>query len=271
MQLEVLSRTPGKDSALPIENAETNNEGSGKQENDGLTSDQPNELSIRSLIAREEFDKARMLIGKLQDGTQKTQLTEQLNIKEAISLVKKGDLLEAQSLAESLTQVGSILQVYPVIVERYATDKDQTGASAAVHQAMKQLKNVGPANATSFGLPVDYVRSANAGDALLWSLGKLAKAVVPVDGLLAAEVVDEMVARANATQIDTTQGRTGFESDVFTKLSAKDEIRARGAAENFKARLQRIVALAAVYQWKAKELEKVSQDKAVRARRPTSQ
>ena len=262
MQLEALSRTPGTDASLPTQsNEEADKERFRKQDNDALNNDQPNDLSIASLIAREDFDKARILIGKLPDGARKAQLTEQLNTKEAISLVKKGDLTGSQSLAERLTQIGSMLQVYPVIVERYVTDKDQIGASAAVHQAMKQLKSAGPtpANATSFGLPASYVRSANESDALLWSLGKLAKAVVPVDSLLASEIVDEMVVRANAIQIDTTQGRTGFESDVFTKLAAKDEIRARSAAENLKDRLQRIVALTAIYQWKAKALEKESQ------------
>lgn len=273
MRLEALSRTPGKDASLPTQsNEEAERERFRKQDNDALNSNEPNELSIRSVIAREEFDKARTLIGKLPDGAGKAQLTEQLDTKEAISLVKKGDLTGAQSLAERLTQIGSMLQVYPVIVEWYVTDKDQIGASAAVRQAIKQLKSAkpAPANATSFGLPASYVRSANEGDALLWSLGKLAKAVVPVDSLLAAEIVDEMVMRANAIQIDSTQGRTGFESDVFTQLTAKDEIRARSAAENFKARLQRIVALAAIYQWKAKQLANPNLDKTGRIDTQTS-
>jgi hypothetical protein len=273
MQLEALSRTPGKDASLPTQsNEEADKERFRKQDNDALNSDEPNELSIRSVIAREDFDKARTLIGKLPDGERKTQLTEQLNTREAISLGKKGDLAGAQSLAERLTQIVSMLQVYPVIVERYVTDKDHLGASAAGRQAMKQLKSAGPtpANATSFGLPASYARTANESDVLLWSLGKLAKAVVPVDGLLASEIIDEMVVRANAIKIDTNQGRTGFESDVFSKLTAQDEVRARSAAENLKDRLQRIVALAAIYQWKAKELEKATQDKAARAKETTT-
>jgi hypothetical protein len=82
--------------------------------------------------------------------------------------------------------------------------------------------------------------------------------------LFASEVVDEMVDAANRSEIDTKQGRTGFDSDVFSKLAAKDEIRARSAAENLNDRLRRLVALAAIYQWKAKQLEKQAQDKAVR-------
>jgi hypothetical protein len=273
MELEAMSRTPGKDASLPTQsNEEADKERLRKKDNEALTSNEPNDLSIRSVIAREEFDKARSLIGKLPDGERKAQFTEQLNTKEAISLVKKCDLLGAQSLAERLTQTGSMLQVYPLIVQGYATDKDQIGASAAVHQAIKQLESPGPkpASAPSFGLPASFVRSAHESDAVLLSLGKLAKAVVPVDSLLASEVVDEMVVRANGIEIDTKQGRTGFDNDVFTKLAAKDEIRARSAAENFKDRLQRIVALAAIYQWKAKALEKVTQNRTVRADPRTS-
>jgi hypothetical protein len=164
-----------------------------------------------------------------------------------------------------------MLQVYPLIVQRYAANEDQIGASAAVHQAMKELKSVGAKpGAPSFGMPASFMLSAHESDPVLWSLGKLAKAVVPVDSLLASEVVDEIVVRANGSETDTKQGRIGFDNDVFTKLASKDEIRARSAAENFKDRLRRIVTLAAIYQWKAKALEKATQNKAVRANARTS-
>ena len=94
---------------------------------------------------------------------------------------------------------------------------------------------------------------------------------MPVDSLLASEVVDEMVERANGSEMDTTLGRTGIDNDIFYQLAAKDEIRARTAAENLKDRLRRIVALAAIYQWKAKELETASQDKATLTVRQPSQ
>ena len=270
MQLEALSRTPGKDASLPTQSyEEADKERFRKRDNDALNSNEPNDLSIGSVIAREDFETARKLISKLPDGERKAAFTEQLNTKEAISLVKKGDLLGAQSLAERLTKTGSMLQVYPLIVQRYAANKDQIGASAAVHQAMRQLKNTDskPAGAPPFGMPASFAPSGSEIDPVLSSLGKLAKAVLPVDSLLASEVVDEMVVRANGSQIDTKQGRTGFDNDVFNKLAAKDEIRARSAAENFKDPLRRIVSLAAIYQWKAKQLP---QEKAVRADPRTS-
>jgi len=276
MQLEALSRTPGKDASLPTQSyEEADKERFRKRDNDALNSNEPNDLSIGSLIAREDFETARKLISKLPDGERKTGFTEQVNTREALSLAKKGDLVGAQSLAERLTRVGSMLQVYPLIVQRYAANKDQVGASAAVHQAVRQLKNADTKSAAAstqpFGMPASFAPSASEIDPVLSGLAKLAKAVLPVDSLLASEVVDEMVLKANGSQIDTNQGRTGIDSDVFNKLAAKDEIRARSAAENFKDRLRRIVALAAIYQWKAKALENETQNKAARTDRQTSQ
>lgn len=267
MQLEALSRTPGKDASLPTQSyEEADKERFRKKDNDALNSDEPSDLSIGSVIAREDFATARKLIGKLQEGERKEQFTEQLNTKEAISLANKGDLLGAQSLAVRLTNAGSMMQVYPLIVRRYAANKDQAGASAAAHQAMRQLKNTNskPSGAPSFGRPASFMLSTHEIDLALSSLSNLAKALLLVDSLLASEVLDEMVEVANRSEIDTKQGRTGFDSDVFSKLAAKDEIRARSAAENLKDHLRRLVALAAIYQWKAKELERQEQGKAVR-------
>ena len=273
MQLEALSRTPGKEASLPTQSyEEADKERLRKKDNDALNSDEPNDLSIGSLIEREDFDDARKLIGKLPDGERKAAFIERVNTQEAISLVRKGEMFAAQGLAEKLTQRSSMLQVYPLIVQRYATNKDQVGASTSVNQAMKQLKSASskPTITPRFGVPKSDAFSPNESDSLLWSLGKLAKAVMPVDSFLASEVVDEMVVRANGVEIDTKQGRTGFDSEVFTKLAAQDEIRALSAAESFKDRLQRLVALAAIYQWKAKELVRKIENKAARTVRQTS-
>lgn len=259
MQLEALSRTPGKDASLPAKsNQELDQEVLRKKQTEALNSTEPNEQSIDSAILREEFDAARKLIDKLPDGARKTELTERVNSKEAISLAGKGDLLGAQNLAERLTLVGSILQVYPVIVQGHAANKDQTAASGAVHQAMRQLKtaNTKPVSVSPpSGMPAELAPTASERDGTLSTLGKLAQAILPIDSLLAAEIVDDMVVRANSSQIDTTQGRTGIDSQIFKNLASKDEVRARSAAENFKDRLRRVVALAAIYQWKAKQLE----------------
>ena len=265
MQLEALSRTPGKDASLPTKNnEELDREMFRERQTNALNSTEPNEQSIDSMIVRQDFETARKLIAKLPDGERKNQFTEQVNTKEAISLAKKGDLLGARNMAERLVSVGSILQVYPLIVEGYAKNKDQVAASAVVHQAMQALKNVNTRQAPAgaqFGMPSEFAPTASERDGILSTLGKLANAVLPIDTLLGAEIVDDLVVRANASQIDTSQGRTGIDSALFKTLASKDEVRARSAAENFKDRLRHIVAFAAIYQWKAKALEQGSQKK----------
>lgn len=151
--------------------------------------------------------------------------------------------------------------VYPVLVQSFTSNTDQAATSAVVHQAIRQIKNANTKPASTqttppFGVPPSFAASIGTIDPVLSTLGRLARAITPLNSLLAAEVVDEMVVTANRSQMDTKQGRTGFDSDVFTMLASKDEVRARSAAENFKDPLRRIVALASIYKWKAKAFEK---------------
>ena len=240
MQLEAASRTPGKDASLPTKSSEElDKELMRKREAEALNSATPNEYIIGTIIGRGDFELARKAIDKLPDGERKAQLMERVNVKEAISLARKRDLLAAQNVATRLTTANSIRQVYPVIIQAYANNKDQAAASAAANEAVKQLERV----------------NKKSSEAVLVTLGELAAAVLTVDTLLAAEIVDDIVAKANRTPMDTTQGRTSIDGKLFSTLASKDDVRARSAAQSFKDRLQRIVALAAVYQWKAKELD----------------
>lgn len=259
LQLEPLSRTPGKDATLPTKTNEAlDQETLRKRETEALNSTAPSEHAIASMIVHDEFESARKLIGKLPDGDPKSHLMEQVNTNEAISRAKKRDLLTAQTLAERLTTIGSILKVYPIIVEGHAANKDAVSATATVHQAIKQLKNVNAkpsSDAKQFGMPGEFAPKSSERDGTLSTLSELAKALLPIDTLLAAEIVDDVVVTANRSSIDTTQGRTGIDSALFRSLAARDAVRARSAAESFKDRLRRTVALAAIYQWKAKELD----------------
>src|SRR5205085_10329146 len=93
-------------------------------------------------------------------------------------------------------------------------------------------------------------------DPVLLSLSKLAKAVLPINESLAFEVLDEAVRTANVSEMDTGQGRTGFDADLFKQFAAKNDARTRQAAETFKDPLRRIVALAAIYEQQAMQLMK---------------
>lgn len=254
--LESDSRRPGEKSSLPYKsNEELRKERYEKRVKEALDNGQPDELTINSAISRDDFDKARKLIDKLPDGAQKTQFIEDINTREAISLATKGDTLSAESLAEKLSKAVSVLQVYPLIINKCVAKKDNQCATTAFYQALRQLKNadVTP-NTPPAGIPASVVATGKEFDPVLSSLGKLAKAVLPVNDEFAFQALDEMVQAANRSELDTSQGRTGFEADVFKLIAAKNEPRAQQAALNLKDELRQIVALATIDQWKAKEL-----------------
>jgi tetratricopeptide (TPR) repeat protein len=251
--LEQRSRKPGGDGAPGPESVDEMYEAY-RSKNDqriksAVDSDQPDEGVIHLAISRGDFAKARKMIDKLADGPQKTQLIELVNAREALSLVAKGDILGADTLAERLTNATSILQVYPQIIKQCVADKDQACADTSVRQAMTQLRRADTSlPAPPAGIPASAMASNRELDPVLLSLSRFAKAIASVNEVLALEVLDEMVLAANRSQVDTGQGHTGFESDVFKILAQKNEVRTRQAATDLKDRLQRIVALATIYQ-----------------------
>jgi len=256
LKVEVLSRRPGEDATLPKGNIETlYKDRYEKRVKDALDSDKPDSLSIHSAISRGDFAQARRMIDKLGNGTQKAQLVESVNTAEAISLATKGDLTKAGQLAQQLNAAVSIMRVYPVIVNQCVAKKDQTCAANSIYHALKQLKdatNVPPPPPE--GVPASFMPTSQEFDPVALSLCKLAKAVAPLDGMLALNVLDEMVQAANRSDVDTTQGRTGLEIDVFKKLADVDEVRVHQAASGLKQRLPRVVALAVLGQWRAQQL-----------------
>jgi hypothetical protein len=237
LELEKLSRRPGDSGALPRAGGEeTSATRYADQIKNALDSRQPDDLTIHFATSRGDFETARKLIELLPDGERKSQLVEHLNTREAMSLAAKGDLPEADRLAQQLKHAHSILQVYPAMIGKCVAAKDPACASNLTYQAMKQLKR------------------AEDRDTVPLSLSRLAKSVAPVNELLALEVLDEAVQAANSSDVDTRQGSVGFELEVFRMLSPKNEGRVHQAATNLKDRLQKITALATIYRWKAKEL-----------------
>ena len=220
-----------------------------------LESDQPDAMVIQRVISRGDFSKARKLIDKLADGPQKAELVEMLNAQLAISLANKDDIPGAQKLAESLEKAASILRVFPVIAGKCAAKNDEVCARDSVNQAVRQLKK---ADVTPFapppGLPASFLGTKRDFDPVLTSVGSLALAVISLKDELALDVLDELVSAANHSQLDTGQGRTGFEASLFKKLAGKNEERTTAAALQLQDPLRQIVALAAIDQWKSDKL-----------------
>jgi hypothetical protein len=125
-----------------------------------------------------------------------------------------------------------------------------------VYQAIRQLKQSDVTRPVlPPGVPASVLATGKELDPILTSLCKLTQLILPADGALASDALDEMVVAANSSEIDTGMGRTGFDADVFKKIAQKDEMHARQSALSFKDTLRQIVSFAAIYRWKAEELD----------------
>ena len=239
MQVEVLSRGPGDNSELPqISRREASREQYESQVKQALDSGKSDEMVINFAISRGDFNTARKLIDLLPDKNQKTRFTEMANMREAVSLAAKGETLEAERLAQQLKKAASILEAYQAIINRCMADKNSSCMTSSIYQSLTQLK-----------------RAEDQASASL-NMTKLAIAVAPINYMAALEVLDEAISIANRNNIDTDEGRIGLDVNAFRVLARKDEGRIREAASSLKERLSRISALAAIYQWKAKEFSK---------------
>jgi hypothetical protein len=218
-------------------------------------SGEPDTEAVGLLINSEEFAAARKLIDKLAGGPLMSDLVNRVDAKEALSLVKRGDIAGAQMLAGRLTKAAYILQAYPAIIEKCVAKRDEPCATNTVYRAAVQLKQADAAPpAPPPGVPASALPSGREFDPVVSSLCELARLVLPVNGPLAFQVLDEMVAAADAGEVDTGLGRTGFDPGIFKKLARADGQRALRAALSFKDPLRQVVSLAAVYQREAEEL-----------------
>ena len=258
LSLERISRGPGQSASLPDTPArEASQRRREKRIEDALNDGKPDESVINSAISKGDFVKARKLLDKLPDGPVKGQLSEAVNVQEALSLTAKGDLPGAGLLAERLTNAASVLRVYPAIIEKCVARKDQACAMNLAYQATRQLKKADTAPpAPPAGLPASAIADSQEFDPVVMSLGKLAVSVAPMSETLALEILDETVGAANRSVVDTAQGRTGFDPGIFRTLAPKNETRVLQAANDLKDTLRQVTALAAIYQWKAKDLMK---------------
>lgn len=270
--LEQRSRAAGESLSLPTAKSieQEYKEKFEKRVNKELESDQPDAIVIQRVITQGDFSKARKLIDKLADGPQKTELTEMLNAQQAVSLANKGDIPAALELAKSLAKAASILKVFPVIVGKCAAKDDDVCAGDSVNQAVRQLKK---ADVTPFtpppGVPASFFGTKREVDPVVSSLGSLVSVVLSVKDELALDVLDELVIAANHSELDTAQGRTGFETSLFKKLAAKNDERTTAAALQFQDPLRQIVALAGIEQWKADKLTADIKLRSAKNERPT--
>lgn len=191
-------------------------------------------------LGRQDFSEARKLIDLLSDEKLKTRSLEEVNTRESIALARHDEITAAESMARRLQTPRSILRAYPVIISKCVATKNAACVTGLSFEAVKRLKR------------------ADDQSILPRTLGELTKSVAPADATLALEILDEMVKAANKSHANTDNGNVGFDVDVFATLAPRDESRTRQTATMFEDRLQRIVALAAIYRWKWSAIAKTS-------------
>ena len=248
-QLAVMSRTQGQDVDLPTVSFEETRKAIYDQSlSKAHKTNTPEDIekALRSAILYKDFDEARRLMTLLEDERLREKFAEDLNLNEAISLTRKGDMIGAQRLAQKLTLPQSILRVYPGIINLCASEKDMICALSLANEAVKRLKRFSERPE----LPRVY--------------GELASSLAPIDQTMALELLDEMVRAANRVPIGTDNGYPGFNVNVFTVLASAHEERVGLAAKSLSDRLQRIASLAAIYEWKAEQLNRQEGDKSRR-------
>lgn len=258
MELEKASRRAGEDASLPYKDGEELGRDRYEQRvKDALEGGQPDEVTITLAISRGDFARARKMIDKLPTGARKAEMSESANLREAVVLAERGEMVGAETLARQLNKAVSVLEVFPLIMRKCAALKDDPCVTNAFVKAVGLLKrgDVTP-YAPAAGIPASAAASRREFDPVLSGLGRLARAVAPVSDTLALEALDEVVAAANRSEVETARGRLGFDADLFKVVAPKNEGRARAAARGFADPLRQIAALAVIAQWKSAELTK---------------
>lgn len=257
LSMEGRSRVPGERQTLPTA-ASTEDEKRAQYErmiNDGLDSAQPDEGVIYVAISGGEFDKARKMIDKLPNGVKKNQLLDAVNAEEAVQQTAKGNVYVAEDLAKELRSPSALMKVYPALIRKSVASKDRPRAARLVYQALQQIRDADTSPpSVPEGIPASAVANDEGFDPVLAFAARLATEVIPSGDDLAFDVLDQVVSFANNAPVKAERSWISFDAGVFKKLAPKNEMRAQQAAYSLRNSVQRVLALSAIYQWKAKEL-----------------
>jgi hypothetical protein len=239
-RLESVTRIPGRPDSLPAQSQDDRSK-TDYQEKVGKisresTSDQIIE-TFKLALGRQDYQQARLLLGFLKDKQKLSAYSEMLNEHESAYLLSKGEFLEALPLARELRSDNSILRVYPRLIESLIKQKEETEAQRLVSDALRILADN----------PDSKRRSL--------SLSTLAGLVLPLNQTMAIEILNQAVLSANRSDRTSPEiYKPDFETKVFSTLAEKREPEAVQIAFDLKDDLQRIFALNAIYQTRAKKI-----------------
>jgi hypothetical protein len=255
MRLESLSRSSRDTGPIPTlqDIVDAGKKGQNKQLEQNLESETPDPMVIQATVRNGDFNKARKAIDRLEASETKDQLLDLINAREAMALTSKGRLDNAEVLVLKLRGAVRIIEAYGALINK--SDKPAQKISLG-YRALEQLRRASNQPENSPLMPAGLGPTGREIDPKLSSLSKLFLMIVSLDDDLAQSVLQETILAMNRTDVDSNQGRLGFDSTLFREATAKNQLQAEQAAGSISDPLRRIVALAAIDKWKIDRLNK---------------
>jgi len=255
LKLEALSRSSQDTGPIPNihDIVEADQKTQKKQLELNIESETPDPMVIQAAIRNAEFNKARKAIDRMEDSDSKNQLLDLVNAREAMALTSKGAIDRAELLALKLRGAVRIMEAYAALIAK--SDKPAQKISLG-YRALEQLRRASNQPENSPLMPAGLGPTGREIDPKLSSLSKLFLMIVSLDDDLAQSVLQETILVMNRTDVDSNQGRLGFDSTLFKEATAKNQLQAEQAARLISDPLRRIVALAAIDKWKIDRLNK---------------
>jgi hypothetical protein len=254
IRLESLSRS-SQDTG-PIPNIEdivaANKKSQNKQLEQNIESETPDPMVIQAAVRNGEFNKARKAIDRMDSGDIKDQLLDLVNSREAIALTSKGRIDNAELLALKLRGAVRVIETYTALIAKAEKPEQEISFGYRALEQLRRAKNQPE-------VPAFMTAGAPTGkeiDPKLASLSKLFLITVSLDDDLAKSVLQETILSMNGTEVDSSQGRLGFDPNLFKEATVKIQLETEQAALSINDPLRRIVALAAITKEKIDQLNK---------------
>ena len=199
------------------------------------------EDALKMSLGRGDYETCRELIDKLPAGDLRSKYSEDVNMREAISLLEKKDFDGAARIAGKLESVASLTQVYPQMI-KFCVDKE----------------DIQCVNSLAAELTRKLEKKAESPKAAL-TLSRVAATVAAKDQTMAMELLRQAVSSANAIDVkrtDQNPHRVEFDNKSFELLALNHESEMFQMAKSLDSRFYSYLALAAIYRGKAKALLK---------------
>jgi len=244
LKLEAISRIPGEADSLPTSSPEEINKARYETVvRNAKANKSQNEIvdAIKMALGRQDYETCRELIDKLPADDLRSSYFEDVNRREAISLLDENDFDGAARIAGKLNNVSSLIQVYPQMIKFCVDKKNLHCINSLTSELTRKLEKKSESSKAAF------------------ILSRVAATVAAKDGAIAMDLLGQAISAANASDVKRTAEnsyRVEFDNKAFELLALNYEGQTFQMAKSLDDRLYRSLALAAIYRRKSNALLK---------------